>query len=71
MLSQVLAQLVHVGAASAQDFRRGRVVQEGEQQMFDGDVLVALLPRLDERHVQADFELLRDHSYLQRMLPRE
>ena len=62
VLRQVLAQLVHVGAAGAQHLGRGRVVQQREQQVLDGDELVALLARLDERHVQTDFELLGDHS---------
>ena len=61
VLRQVLAQLVHVGAAGAQHLGRGRVVQQREQQVLDGDELVALLARLDERHVQADFEFLGDH----------
>ncbi len=63
VLRQVLAQLVHVGAAGAQHFGGGGVVQQREEQVLDRDELVALLPRLDERHVQADFELLRDHSW--------
>jgi hypothetical protein len=29
--------------------------------VLDGDELVALLPRLDERHVQTDFEFLGNH----------
>jgi len=29
--------------------------------VLDGDELVPLLARLDERHVQADFELLGNH----------
>ena len=32
------------------------------QQMLDGDEFVALLARLDERHVQADFEFLGNHA---------
>ena len=62
VLRQVLAQLVHVGAAGAQHLGGGRVVQQREQQVLDGDELVALLARLDERHVQADFEFLGDHA---------
>ncbi len=62
VLGQVLAQLVHVGAACAQNFCGGRVVQQREQEVLDGDELVALLARLDERHVQTDFKLLGDHS---------
>ena len=59
---QVLAQLVHVGAAGAQHFGRRRVVEQREQQVLDGDEFVALLARLDERHVEADFEFLGNHS---------
>jgi hypothetical protein len=61
VLGQVLAQLVHVGAAGAQHFGRGGVVEQRKQQVFDGDELVALLARLDERHVEADFKLLGNH----------
>ena len=61
MLRQVLAQLIDVGAAGAQNLRRGGVVQQGKEQVFDGDELVALLARLDERHVKTDFELLGNH----------
>ncbi|MNC93750.1 hypothetical protein D3C83_104470 [compost metagenome] len=63
MLRQVLAQLVHVGAAGAQHLGRGRVVEQREQQVLDGDELVPLLARFDERHVQADFEFLGDHDF--------
>ena len=35
---------------------------KGKQQVLDRDELVALLPRLDKRHVQADFEFLGDHA---------
>ena len=40
----------------------GRVVQQREQQVLDGDELMALLARLDERHVQADFKFLGNHA---------
>jgi hypothetical protein len=39
------------------------VVQQGQQQVLDGDELVALLARLDKRHVQADFQFLRNHEF--------
>jgi hypothetical protein len=61
VLREVLAQLVHVGAAGAQHLGGRRVVQQREQQVLDGDELVALLARLDKGHVQADFEFLGDH----------
>jgi hypothetical protein len=59
---QALAQVVDVGGAGAQHLGGGRVVQQRHQQVLDGDELVALLARLDERHVQADFQFLRDHA---------
>ena len=60
-LGEVLAQLVDLGRAGAQHLRGGGIVQQRQQQVLDGDELVALLARLDERHVQADFELLGNH----------
>ena len=59
---QALAQVVDVGRAGAQHLGRRRVVQQRHQQVLDGDEFVALLARLDERHVQADFQLLRNHA---------
>ena len=35
--------------------------QQRQQQVLDGDELVALLPRFDEGHVQADFQFLGNH----------
>jgi hypothetical protein len=64
VLRQVLAQLVHVGAAGAQHFGRGGVVQQREEQVLDRDELVAFLPGFDKRHVKTDFEFLRDHFLL-------
>ena len=52
---QALAQVVEVGRAGAQHFGGRRVVEQRHQQVLDGDELVALLPGLDEGHVQADF----------------
>ena len=46
-----LAQVVDVGRAGAQHFGGARVVQQREQQVLDGDELVALLARLDKGHV--------------------
>ncbi len=54
-------QLVDLRRAGLQDFGRGRVVAQGEQQMLHGDELVALLAGLDEGHVQTDFQLLGNH----------
>ena len=61
-LRQALAQVVDVGRAGAQHFGGRRVVEQRQQQVLDGDEFVPLLARLDERHVQADFKLLRDHA---------
>ena len=47
--------------AGAQHLGGRRVVQQREQQVLHGDELVALLPRVHEGHVQADFEFLGDH----------
>jgi hypothetical protein len=54
-------QVVDVGRACAQNLCGARVVQQSEQQMLHGDELVALLPGLDEGHVQADFQFLGNH----------
>jgi hypothetical protein len=59
---QALAQVVDVGGAGAQHLGGRRVVQQRHQQVLDGDELVPLLARFDERHVQADFQFLRDHA---------
>ena len=59
---QALAQVLDVGRAGAQHLGGRRVVQQREQQVLDGDELVPLLARLDERHVQTDFQLLRNHA---------
>ncbi len=59
---QALAQVVDVGRAGAQHLGGRRVVEQRHQQVLDGDEFVTLLARLDERHVQTDFELLRNHA---------
>ena len=59
---QALAQVVDVGGTGAQHLRRRRVVEQRHQQVLDRDEFVALLARLDERHVQTHFKLLRDHA---------
>ena len=59
---QALAQVVDVRRAGAQHLGRRRVVEQRHQQVLDGDEFVALLAGLDERHVQADFQLLRNHA---------
>jgi hypothetical protein len=37
------------------------VVQQREQQVFDRDEFVPLLPGLDKGHMQADFKFLGNH----------
>src|SRR6185436_19429646 len=54
-------QLVDLRGAGLQYLGGRWVVAEGEQQVLHGDELVSLLPRLHERHVQADFQLLGNH----------
>ena len=60
-VGQRLLQLVDLRGARLQHFGGRRVVAKGEQQVLDGDELVALLPGLHEGHVQADFEFLGNH----------
>ena len=59
---QALAQVIDVGRAGLEHLGSRGVVQQREQQMLDGDELVTLLARLDECHVQADFQFLRNHA---------
>ncbi len=59
---QALAQVLEIGRAGAQHLGGRRVVEQRHQQVLDGDELVALLAGLDEGHVQADFQLLRNHA---------
>src|SRR5690606_9065222 len=61
-LVKVLAQLLQVGGTSFQHLGSGGVVNQGEQQVLDGDELVALLTGLDKGHVQTHFQLLRNHA---------
>ena len=61
-VGEQLAQLLDIRCAGTQHLGRRRVVQQREKQVLHGDELVALLPCIHESHVQADFELLRDHN---------
>ncbi|MCY1166207.1 hypothetical protein D9M73_61300 [compost metagenome] len=54
-VGQRLAQIINIGGAGAQHLGRTGVVQQGKQQVFHGNELVALLARFDKGHVQADF----------------
>jgi len=60
-ISERFPQLIDIRGAGAQHLRGGRIVQQREQQVLDGDELMPLLARLYERHVQTDFEFLCDH----------
>jgi hypothetical protein len=59
---QALAQVVDVGRTGAQHFGGRRVVEQRHQQVLDGDEFMPLLARFDKRHVQADFQFLRNHA---------
>jgi hypothetical protein len=60
-VGQRLAQVVDIGGAGAQHLGRAGIVEQGQQQMLHGDEFMALLSRLDKRHVQADFQFLGNH----------
>jgi len=62
-MAQRLAQLVHIGRAGAQHFGGAGIVQQRKQQVLHRDELVALLARLDKRHMQTDFQFLGDHDF--------
>ena len=54
MIAQELEVSLHMAFVEAR--------QQREQQVLDGDELVPLLARFDKRHVQTDFQFLRDHA---------
>ena len=60
-VGQHAAQFIEIDAAGLQHFGRRRVVEHREQQVLDRDELVLLLPGLHERHVEGDFQFLRNH----------
>lgn len=62
-VGQVLAQCIRLGAAGTQRIGGRRIVDQREQQVLDGNELVAFLTRLDKGHVQADFEFLGNHQF--------
>ncbi len=66
---QAFAQIVQIRRASAQHLGGRRVVEQGQQQMLDGNEFVALLARLDKSHMQADFQFLRNHHEPPKWLP--
>ena len=61
-LREALSQVIAVGRTSAQNLRGRGVVKQCHEQVLDSDEFMALLARLDKRHVQTDFEFLRDHA---------
>ena len=61
-LAQVAAQVVQVRGAGAQNLDGRSIVEQGQQQMLDGDEFVPGRTGLDESHMQADFKLLRNHA---------
>ena len=65
---QRLAQVINIGRAGAQHLGGAGVVQQGQQQMFHRDEFMALLTRLDKRHVEADFQFLGNHGIPLRLL---
>ena len=58
---QRLFQFIDFGHTGFQHLLRGRIFQQRQQQVLDGDELVTLLPRFDKGHVQTNFEFLGDH----------
>ncbi len=59
---QRFAQIIDIHGAGAHHLRCRRVVQQREQQVLDGDEFMARLPSFDKRHVQTDFQFLRNHT---------
>ncbi len=62
--AQLGLQLVEVGAAGTQDLGRGRVIQQGQQQVFHGHELVALFARFLEGQIEGEFQFLAQHTML-------
>jgi len=58
---QRLTQIVDLCRTRTQHLCCAGVVQQCQQQMFHGDELVTLLTRLNEGHVQTDFQFLGNH----------
>ena len=61
-VGQIAPQTVKIQIAGAQHRRRRGVIQQGQQEVFDGNQFVTLLARVNKRHVQADFKFLGNHS---------
>ncbi len=59
---QIALQFVHLGAAGPQHLGGCRIVQQSQQQMLDGHELVAPIPRLAERKIDGEFQILAQHT---------
>ena len=55
---QVALQFVQMSAAGPQHLCRRRIVQQGQQQVLDGHEFVAPIPRLAERKINREFQIL-------------
>src|SRR3989442_15532968 len=55
-------QFLEIDAAGLQHFGRRRVIEHRQQQVFNGDELMLLLPGLDKSHMERDFQFLRNHN---------
>ena len=60
-LAEVLAQIVDIRAHRAQHFSGRGIIEQCLKQVFDSDEFVPFLPGFDKGHMQADFQLLRNH----------
>ena len=61
-VGQRLAKVVNIDGASSEHFGCGRIIQQREQQMLNGNELMPSLSRLDKSHVQTNFEFLSNHA---------
>src|SRR3546814_18787409 len=55
-LAQVLAQYIDIGRAGKQNIDCGRVVQQRQQQMFDGDEVMSSGTGIEKGHMQTEFK---------------
>ncbi len=58
---QFAAQAIKVSAAGVEHIYRRLVVQQSQQQMFDGHELMTLVARFLERQIQGDLEISVEH----------
>ena len=59
---QVPFQLIHMGAAGPQHFRRSGIVQQGQQQVLHGHELMAPVPCLAESKIDGKLQILAQHN---------